>query len=87
MVCTENGLKYLYGELERLNIRYYPTHTNFFLIDVAMDARSVYEKMLLQGVIVRAMTAYGYPNYIRLSVGLPEENVRFINALEKVLSE
>lgn len=43
--------------------------------------------MLRQGVIVRAMTAYGYPNYIRLTVGLPEENKRFVNALEKVLCE
>lgn len=84
---TQSGLKYLYGELDRLNIRYYPTETNFFLIDVAVDAKSVYEKMLRQGVIVRAMTAYGYPNYIRLTVGLPEENKRFVNALEKVLCE
>jgi histidinol-phosphate aminotransferase len=74
-------------QLFRLNIRYYPTETNFFLIDVAVDAKSVYEKMLRQGVIVRAMTAYGYPNYIRLTVGLPEENKRFVNALEKVLCE
>ncbi len=84
---THSGLQYLYRELDRLSIRYYTTQTNFFLIDVGMDAKSVYEKMLRQGVIIRAMTAYGYPNYIRVTVGLPEENERFIKALEKVLNE
>jgi histidinol-phosphate aminotransferase len=82
-----SGLKYLYGELDRLGVGYYPTQTNFLLIDVDKDAKSVYEKMLRQGVIVRAMTAYGYPNYIRVTVGLPEENERFIMSLGKVLHE
>jgi histidinol-phosphate aminotransferase len=80
-----SGLKYLYRELDRLRVGYYPTQTNFLLIDVDRDAQSVYEKMLRQGVIVRAMTAYGYSNYMRVTVGLPEENERFITALEKVL--
>jgi histidinol-phosphate aminotransferase len=84
---THTGLKYLYRELDRLSVRYYTTQTNFFLIDVGMDAKAVYEKMLRRGVIVRAMTAYGYPNYIRVTVGLPEENERFIKALEQVLNE
>ena len=41
--------------------------------------------MLRQGVIIRAMDAYGFPEYIRVNVGLPEENRRFIKALQKVL--
>jgi histidinol-phosphate aminotransferase len=41
--------------------------------------------MLRQGVIVRSMTSYGYPDYIRINVGLHEENVRFLNALEKII--
>ena len=80
-----SGLKYLYRELDRLRVGYYPTQTNFLLIDVDRDAKSVYEEMLRQGVIVRAMTAYGYPTHIRVTVGLPEENERFITSLGKVL--
>ena len=45
------------------------------------DADVVFEKMLRQGVIVRSMTAYGYPEFIRINVGLPEENERFVRAL------
>jgi histidinol-phosphate aminotransferase len=41
--------------------------------------------MLREGVIVRSMVSYGYPLYIRVNAGLRNENVRFLNALEKVL--
>jgi len=79
------GLDFLYTSLDRMNIKYFPTQANFFLIDVGKDADEVFEKMLKQGVIVRSMTSYGYPNYIRINVGLHEENVRFLNALEKII--
>ncbi len=79
------GLLYLYDELQKRNITCFPTHSNFFLIDVKQDASVIFEKMLRQGVIVRAMNSYGFPHYIRINVGLPTENRRFIDALEKVL--
>lgn len=79
------GLDFLYTSLDRMNIKYFPTQANFFLIDTGKNADEVFEKMLKQGVIVRSMTSYGYPNYIRINVGLHEENVRFLNALEKII--
>jgi histidinol-phosphate aminotransferase len=41
--------------------------------------------MLQQGVIIRAMDAYDFPDYIRVNVGLPEENQRFLEAFKKVM--
>lgn len=82
---VHKGLDYLYSELEKLGLRYFPTQTNFFLIDLKQDAKIVFEKMLRLGLIVRPMTAYGYPEYIRINVGLPEENRRFVEALRKVI--
>jgi histidinol-phosphate aminotransferase len=82
---VHDELDFLYNSLDRMGVKYFPTQANFFLIDVAKDADDVFEKMLRQGVIVRSMTAYGYPHYIRINVGLHEENVRFIKALEKCL--
>ena len=38
-----------------------------------------------RGVIVRSMSSYGYPEHIRINVGLPEENRRFVEALQKVI--
>ena len=82
---VHSGLDYLFDRLDRFGVRYFPTQSNFFLIDVQTDADMVFEQMLTEGVIVRSMRSYGYPNYIRISVGLPPENERFVAALGRVL--
>jgi hypothetical protein len=41
----------------------------------------VNEALLRRGVIVRPIANYGLPNHLRVSIGLPEENARFIEAL------
>ena len=81
-----NGLRYLYTETERLGLPYLPTHTNFFLIEMPGNAKRIYEAMLREGVIIRAMNAYGLDRHIRVNVGLPEENERFIQALDRTLA-
>ena len=80
------GLKYLYNELEKLGMDYVPAEANFFLIK-AGDGQVLYEGLLSKGVIVRPMKSYAMPRYIRVTVGTPEENSRFISALKEVLAE
>ncbi|MBR9980524.1 MAG: aminotransferase class I/II-fold pyridoxal phosphate-dependent enzyme, partial [Desulfatitalea sp.] len=82
---VHQGLDFFYEELGRRGLRYFPSQANFFLIDVNRPADAVFEQLLHQGVIVRSMRAYGYPTYIRVSVGLPGENRRFLQALDRVL--
>lgn len=84
---VQEGLAFLYRGLDALGVRYLRTHTNFFLIAVPVDAKKVYEAMLREGVIIRAMNAYGLDRYVRISVGLPEENERFLRAFAKVLEQ
>jgi histidinol-phosphate aminotransferase len=84
---VHRGLDSLYAALDRLELAYDKTEANFFLIDVKQPADEVFEKMLRQGVIVRSMRSYGYPNYIRVNVGLEAENRRFIEALKTVLQD
>lgn len=81
----KKGLAYLYQELDKLELEYLPTHTNFFLIKVQPGGEQVYQEMLKQGVIVRSMDSYGLNEYIRINVGLPEENERFVKTLKRVL--
>jgi histidinol-phosphate aminotransferase len=57
------------------------------LIKVPFGGKKIYERLLHEGVIVRAMDSYGLPDHIRITVGLPEENRRFIKALKKVLKD
>jgi histidinol-phosphate aminotransferase len=83
---VRDGLDYLYGCLDDMGLEYVRTQTNFFLIRVPRGGRVVYDLMLKEGVIVRAMDSYGLPDYIRINVGLAEENERFILTLKKVLS-
>ncbi|MCJ7682972.1 MAG: aminotransferase class I/II-fold pyridoxal phosphate-dependent enzyme, partial [Desulfobacteraceae bacterium] len=82
---VREGLHYLYHNLDEIGLQYVPTQTNFFLIKVPGGGKRIYELMLKQGVIVRAMDSYDLPDYIRISVGLPEENERFIETLKGVL--
>ncbi len=82
---VHDGLDFLYGELDRIGLGYFPTQTNFFLIDMKKNAGDVFEDMLEQGVIVRSMVSYGFTEYIRVTVGTHEENVRFIKAIENVI--
>jgi histidinol-phosphate aminotransferase len=82
---VHDELDFLYAALDDLEIDYNKTQANFFLINVRRSANQVFEDLLKQGVIVRSMTAYGYPDCIRVNVGRHDENVRFLKALETVL--
>jgi histidinol-phosphate aminotransferase len=84
---VREGLGFLQEHLKRLGLEFLPTQTNFFLIRVPFGGKKVYESLLREGVIVRAMDSYGLPEYIRINVGLPQENERFIMALKKVLGK
>jgi histidinol-phosphate aminotransferase len=82
---VSQGRDFLCGALTRLGLEFVPTQANFVLIRVPRPGREVYQAMLPHGVIIRAMDAYGLPDYIRVNMGLPEENRRFLEALIKVL--
>lgn len=84
---TVNGRQWLSRRIEEIGCRSFPSETNFFLIDVRGDAAKLYEAMLHKGVIVRSMQAYGFPNYIRITVGTREENRRFISSLRECLRD
>jgi len=81
---VHQGIDFLFEALADRGFRAFPTQANFFLVDVQQSADAVFDRLLRQGVIVRSMRAYGYPNYIRLSVGRPDENRKFLSALDAV---
>src|SRR5690606_5946259 len=78
------GLQRLHGAFERMGLEYVPSYGNFVLVRVG-DAPGVYESLLRAGVIVRPVANYGLPEWLRVSVGLPEENEVFLRALEQAL--
>lgn len=87
MDLTREGIAWLTSEISSLGCKVFDTHTNFFLVDVGMDCRKLYEQMLGKGVIIRPMAAYDYPQHIRITVGIPDENSRLVKALAEALAE
>ena len=68
----------------RLGLPFVPSAANFVLVEVGAGIR-VYEALLRRGVIVRPMGGYGFPAHVRVTVGLPAENARCVEALAEVL--
>lgn len=78
---NEQGKKYLYRELDALGLTYVPTEANFIYIILDQDSNALYDDLLRQGVIIRPVG----DREIRVTIGLPEENKRFIEAIKKSL--
>jgi histidinol-phosphate aminotransferase len=85
LAVVAEGLAFLHKSLDSLGLEYVPTQTNFFLIRIPGGGKSLYESMLKEGVIIRAMDSYGLKDYIRISVGTEQENRRFIDTLKKFI--
>ena len=84
LAVNREGMRLLTEAFRRLELPFVPSAANFILVRVGQGL-AVYEALLRQGVIVRPMDGYGLPEYLRVTIGLPEENARFIEALETVL--
>jgi histidinol-phosphate aminotransferase len=78
------GIRQLGDGLAALGVMSLPSHGNFVLAKVG-DAQKVNQALLAQGVIVRPVANYGLPEWLRVSVGLPSENERFLAALASAL--
>jgi histidinol-phosphate aminotransferase len=63
-----------------------PAVANFVFAEVGDDSRPLFERLLEQGVIVRPTGGFGAPGAIRVTVGTPEENAFFRDALGRVLA-
>lgn len=82
---NREGMKFILDNLKRMELAWVPSVANFVLIDIDRDCNEVFQAMLKKGVIVRSMAEYGYPKHIRVTIGTPEENERFIESLGEVL--
>ncbi len=81
---TRRGLAFLETEFRRRKLEFVPSCANFSLVNVG-NGNQVFTALQQQGVIVRPMAGYKMPEWIRVTVGLPEENQRFIRKLVAVL--
>jgi histidinol-phosphate aminotransferase len=87
IAANREGRKQLQRGLEALGVQCIPSATNFLLVELGQCGQSVADALLHRGVIVRPMGWMGFPSAIRVSVGLREENEKFLSALAEVLRE
>ncbi|HLR17118.1 MAG TPA: histidinol-phosphate transaminase [Alcanivoracaceae bacterium] len=80
-----DGLVQIAEGLQLMGLEFIPSVTNFIAFDCGRAGGPVFEALLKEGVIVRPLAGYGLPNHLRVTVGLAEENERFLNTLKKVL--
>ena len=84
LALNREGLEFLGGEFKKLGLEFVPSHGNFILVRVG-KGQEVFKQLLGQGVIVRPMGGYQFPEHVRVTVGTMDENRKFIGALQKVI--
>jgi histidinol-phosphate aminotransferase len=82
------GKEFYYSAFEALGIQFIPSATNFIttIWESEKQAETVTQKMLKNGFIIRHLAAFGWPKFIRISIGLPEENQKCIDSLKSILT-
>jgi|GEM_PF-3369032 len=80
------GQQFLAAGFRRLKLEFIPSQTNFVMARVGPGQR-VFESLQRQGVIARPLGGYGLPEWLRISVGIPDENARCLTALQQALAE
>ncbi len=82
IAVNNEGKQFLYQSFGRLGISFVPTEANFILFETRFDGRELYQSLLKTGVIIRPMGG----GKLRVTIGLPEENKRFVTELEKIVT-
>jgi histidinol-phosphate aminotransferase len=81
------GALWLTEHLVKMGLRVVPTWANFLYIEVGGDVPAITSSLQNEGIIIRPLTgSWGAPNAIRVSIGTPEQNQKFVDALSKVMA-
>ncbi len=81
---TDEGRKLIEDAFAQMGLKYVPSSANFVLVHVG-DGGEVFKRLMKKGIIVRSMVSYHLPAYIRVSIGTPEQNARFLAELPAAL--
>ncbi len=83
-----DGYRQITDVFTQMGIEFVPSYGNFVLFRAGDDEGAgarVNLELLKKGVIVRPVGNYGLPQWLRVSIGLPDENAAFIDALKAIL--
>jgi histidinol-phosphate aminotransferase len=83
---VREGKDYLRRELTRMGLTFIAGEGNFVMIRLPMSDTLAYRKLMTRGVMVRTMTGFRFPNYIRVTIAEMPAMQAFIEALGKILA-
>ncbi len=81
---NDGQMRWLNKQFDALGLAFVPSHANFIMVEME-DAAAINQALLEQGVIVRPLIGYGLHNWLRITVGLAEDNTRLIDTLRSIL--
>ncbi len=84
---NERGKDYLYRHFEKFDVFYIPSETNFVTIDVKTDTKPIADELQKKGIIIRPLSMYGQPTFLRITIGTLEQNKRFVDAFAEILKK
>jgi histidinol-phosphate aminotransferase len=85
LAVNREGMKQLETGLRDLGLPFVESAGNFVLVNFSRDAMPLYQEFLREGIILRPVGVYELPTFLRVSVGLPNQNARFLEVCKKVL--
>ena len=91
-LINDEQMRWLEKQFDALGLGFVKSHANFIMVEVQVEmeditAASIHQALLEQGVIVRPLDAYRLPNWLRITVGVAEDNLRLIDTLRSILTE
>jgi histidinol-phosphate aminotransferase len=84
---VKEGKTFLFRELDRLGLPYISGEGNFVMIRLPISDSLAYRKLMTRGVMVRTMTGFRFPNYIRATIAGMEALEALVAALEEIMRE
>lgn len=82
---NKKGIALYYKELESLGLTYVKTNCNFILFDTGLDSAWVAQEYLKRGIIIRPAFEFGYPTWVRVTIGTREENTEVLKVLKEII--
>ncbi|SHM35803.1 histidinol-phosphate aminotransferase [Fibrobacter sp. UWR3] len=77
------GIDVLTREFSALGLKVLPTQANFICVRIGERAKELVAFLESNGMIVRGLTSFGMPEYIRVTIGKPEENAFLMELVKK----
>lgn len=92
--CSTNQAqkRWLEQQFDTLGLGFIKSYANFIMVDMSVEmenitAASIHQALLEQGVIVRPLVGYGLKNWLRITIGLDEDNLRLVDTLQSILTD